>query len=296
MQMKEILYLSVGDVRIGLRSDVPLGFMDGTAAFRCEACLPDVWIDVIAAEVLPATPNNPCGDDGIFQYYQDGSLCYKKAKAGQDGAVSLTVYAPDFSRIELYLNEGAFPDVVQTADKVLQLLPMRQMLAHFQAMLLHSSRIAVCDKAILFTAPSGTGKTTQAKLWNRFEKAEIVSNDRTILRKQGNDFSSYGYPVDGSSPIYSRKWLPLGAIVVLCQGAENHIRRLPVRQALKCLTEQTAMDFRDTEERMTIQQLWLDLLAVYPVYQLICTPDQDAVTCLRKQLEKDEVIAVVSDS
>ena len=103
---------------------------------------------------------------------------------GKDGAVSQAVYAPDFSRVELYVNEGAFPNVVRTADKVLQLLPMRQLLAHYQAFLLHSSRIAVCGKAVLFTAPSQTGKTTQARLWSFFEHAEMVGNDRTILRKK----------------------------------------------------------------------------------------------------------------
>ena len=188
------------------------------------------------------------------------------------------------------MNEGAFPNVVRTVDKVLQLLPMRQLLAHYQAFLLHSSRIAVCGKAVLFTAPSQTGKTTQARLWNCYGYAEIAGNDRTILRKSGNEFNTYGYPVDGSSPIYSNKRLPLGAIVVLRQGAENHIQRLLVPQALKCLMEQTAMDTWNAIERMAIQQLCLDLLGEYPVYLLTCRADKDAVVCLKQQLEKDEVI------
>ena len=76
----------------------------------------------------------------------------------------------------------------------------------------------------------------------------------------------------------------------------NRIRRLPIAQASKSLTEQTAMDSWNLDERMIIQQLWLDLLEKYPVYHLICSPDRDAVMCLRQQLEKDEVISVAGHS
>lgn len=287
---KNKLYLSLGDITVGLFSDFPLHLLEGTEAFHCEEKPPDVSIDVLAADRLPAAPGIPCGDDGIFRYYRDDQYYYEEAKLGKDGAISQAIYTPDFSRVVLYVNEGAFPNVVRTADKVLQLLPMRQLFAQYQAFLLHSSRIAVCGKAVLFTAPSQTGKTTQARLWNRYEYAEIVGNDRTILRKSGNEFNTYGYPVDGSSPIYSNKRLPLGAIVVLRQGTENHIQRLLVPQALKCLMEQTAMDTWNSIERMEIQQLWLDLLGEYPVYLLTCRADKDAVVCLKQQLEKDEVI------
>ena len=105
-----------------------------------------------------------------------------------------------------------------------------------------------------------------------------------------------GYPVDGSSPIYSNKRLILGAIVVLRQGTENQIQRLAAPQALRFLMEQTAIDLWNAEERVVIQQLWIDLLELYPVYQLTCRPDRDAVICLKKQLEKDEVISFVSHS
>lgn len=293
---KNKLYLSLGDITIGLFSDFPLHLLEGTEAFRCEEKPPDVSIDVLAADRLPAAPGIPWGDDGMFRYYRDDQYYYEEAKLGKDGAVSLAVYPPDFSRVQLYVNEGTFPNVVRTADKVLQLLPLRQLFAQYQAFLLHSSRIAVCGKAVLFTAPSQTGKTTQANLWSRFEHAEIAGNDRTILRKSGIEFYTYGYPVDGSSPIYSSKRFPLGAIVILRQGTENQIQRLPLPQALKCLMGQTAMDTWNAGDRSTIQQLWLDLLDRYPVYLLTCRPDKDAVLCLKQQLEKDEVISVARHS
>lgn len=290
------MYLSVADIKIGLFSDFFLEMLAGTETFKCDEKDVDVEIEIIASDMLPEVYGSFCGDDGIFRYYRDSKSYYKKAKMGKDGAVSLAVYTSDFSRIKLYVNEGVFPDVVRTADKVLQLLPMKQLLAYHQAFLLHSSRIEVCGKAVLFTAPSQTGKTTQARLWNYYEHAVIAGNDRTVLRKNNDKFDTYGYPVDGSSPVYSNKQIPLGAIVVLGQGEKNHIRRLSASQALKYLLGQTVMDSWDIDERMMIQQLWLDLLEKYPVYHLICSPDRDAVMCLRQQLEKDEVISIADHS
>ncbi|MGN0276662.1 MAG: hypothetical protein ACI4CZ_05660 [Hominisplanchenecus sp.] len=289
---KKKRYLSIGGVKIGLFSDFPLQLLEGTEPFQCCEGTTDVSVDIIAVDTFHEAAGVPCGDDGIFRYYWDGTYYYKEAKLGKNGSISRTIYNPDFSCVKLYVNEGAFPDVVRTADKVLQLLPIKQLLTYYQSYLLHSSRITVGGKAILFTAPSQTGKTTQAQLWSRFEQAEIVGNDRTVLRKNNDKFDTYGYPVDGSSPVYNNNQIPLGAIVVLRQGTENHIRRLAASQALKFLMEQTVMDNWNVHERMSIQQLWLDLLSDYPVYLLTCRPDRNAVVCLKKVLEKDEVISI----
>ena len=291
MQKKMKRYLEIGDIRIAFSSDFLLRFLEGTEPFRGNERSPDVSIDVIASDALPEVRGAFCGDDGMFRYYRDDQFFYEEAKSGRNGAVSQTVYDTDFSRVKLYVNEGAFPNVVRTVDKVLQLLPMKQLLAYYGAFLLHSSRIEVHGQGVLFTGPSQTGKTTQAQLWHCFENAEVAGNDRTILRKRNKKFDTYGYPVDGSSPVCSNKCLPLAAIVVLRQDEENHIQRLTAPQALKCLMEQTAMDNWNADERMVIQLLWLDLLEIYPVYQLTCRPDRDAVICLKQQLEKDEVIS-----
>lgn len=285
----------MGGVVLGLFSDLPLEMLSGTAAFQCDG-VPTVPVQVSPVDNLPAVTGTICGDDGIFRYYRDGRQFYELAKPGADGSVSLAVYSLNFNQVILYLNEGAFPGAVHTADKVLQLLPMKQLLAHFGAFLLHSSRISFHGKAILFTAPSQTGKTTQARLWREYAGAEIAGNDRTLLRMAGSEIITSGYPVDGSSPVYSGKELPLGAIIVLRQGPENYVQRLSVASALCFLMEQTALDAWNGEERTEAQQFWLNLMENCPVYMLSCRPDSGAVRCLKNQLERDEVIPSAIDT
>lgn len=282
----------MGGVRIGFKTKIPLRFSQRTRPFRCDRNVPDIWVEIEDAEEFPSISADAAGDDGIFRYYRQNGGYYEKAIGGTEGSVSLAVYKGDFSELKLYINKRLLSDENRTVDKILQFLPMRQVLACYESFLLHSSRIAVGGKAILFTAPSQTGKTTQAKLWERYVHARIIGNDRTLIRKNKAGFATYGYPVDGSSPVCSSECCPLGAIAVLRQSADNEVCRLSASQALRFLMEQTAVDVWNREECMAIQMLWLDLLEKYPVYLLDCRPDKEAVACLKKQLEKDEVIPV----
>ena len=96
-------------------------------------------------------------------------------------------------------------------------------LIDYNAMILHSSLVDFSGNGIVFTAPSGTGKSTQADLWKKFKGAEILNGDRTIIRKNAN-YEAYGSPYAGSSGIYKNKFVNLKAIVVLRQADENRIQ------------------------------------------------------------------------
>ena len=72
------------------------------------------------------------------------------------------------------------------------------------------------------------GKTTQAKLWERFRNARIICNDRTLLRKQDGNWYSYGYPMDGSQPVRSGEVHVAGCIVLVkqSQNGKSSIERM----------------------------------------------------------------------
>lgn len=282
--------ISLGAVVIRVWSELPLQITDSIQPFCVNGKKPNVTITVCRMRDPIQMPSVPCGDDLLLNYYDDGSRLYAEAKPGTRGPLMVTVYTPDFDEATVYVNEAEHPGVVRTVEKVLQLFPIRRLLSKFNAMVVHASQIAVGDKGILFTAPSGTGKSTQARLWNRYEQARIICNDRTMLWNNGTSFDTYGYPIDGSTPIYCNSKLELGAIVVLRQGSENQLCHLPVLKAMKYLMEQTVFDVWSKAELGSISQQWTDILNRYPVYLLTCRADQDAVICLKKQLQRDGVI------
>lgn len=291
--MEHILYdfrLSLNEIILHIASDLPLTATDALRPFCVEMGKPDFYIRVRGVERMPKLPPDAAGSDLLLDYYQIGGLYYAAAKPGTAGPATITEYTADFSRATVYVNEREFPGVIRTVDKILQLFPIRRLLAGRGAMVLHSSRVRAGDKAILFTAASGTGKSTQAELWRQYEGSDVLCGDRTLLRKQDGGFSTCGFPVDGSNPVYSNTRLELGAVVALRQGRDNQVRRLSAFSALKYLMDQTVLDVWDAEEIGTVRGLWMDLLERYPVYLLECRPDQGAVDCLKRQLLRDEVI------
>lgn len=290
MEKKYKVNLTFGDLCIRLVSEVPLILSNEMKKFCMVQPKKAITVYIKIMKEKFEIRGERCGEDLLLEYYWDNPYFIAAAKRGTKGSAAVTVYRPDFSEAIFYINDTEFPGMIRRVSKILQLFPIRRALAEHGAMLLHSSRVFLSGKAIIFTAPSRTGKTTQAQLWNQYEKAEIVSNDRTLIQQEQDTFYTYGYPVDGSSPVYSSRKLPLGAIVVLKQGEENRTEKLLAGKALKYLMEQTVADIWDGEEMQILQELWVCLLRQYPVYQLTATPDERAVFCLKEQLIRDEVI------
>ena len=280
--------LCLGGVVLHLESELPLRLEGRLPLFDSSGAGPQVQVQVRVMEEMPSAAW--VAEDLLANYYWDGRHRWMAAKSGPREPLTVTEYTPDAGEMCMYVNEREHPGVVRTVNKVLQLLPTRIMLLQRRRLLLHASRVAVRGRAILFTAPSGTGKSTQARLWRETEGGVVLSNDRTLLRELDGGWSSEGYAIDGSDPVDNNTACPLGAIVVLRQGPENRVERLGPAKALKALMEQSVLDVWDREQLRAAQLLWLELLSAVPVYLLCCRPDAEAVRCLKERLTKDGVL------
>ena len=149
---------------------------------------------------------------------------------------------------------------------------------------LHSSFVLYKDKALVFTGPSGIGKTTQAELWRDFQGALIVNGDACLLRRMEDGWHAFGTPVHGSSPYCENREAPLSALVVLKQGKENRLERLDAFSALsECLPE----FYRPRMDPETEDTFWKaadSLFREIPVYKLICRPDRKATELVKETI------------
>lgn len=225
------------------------------------------------------------GEDLLLEYYQEKDRLLCLSKGGMGTYLSTAVCSPDYQNIMWYLY-GAHASSLSSVGNLLRLIPIKMILQRSGTIFLHASQIALQGKGILFTAPSGTGKTTQAKLWNRSRNTPIICNDRTLIQNG----LTYGYPVDGSEPVCSGASFPLGAVVLLEQSPENRIRRLKPMEVLTKLMPQVVYDCWNPNATSAATQQILELIQHFPVYLLGCTPDEHAVTCLEQQLKKDGVL------
>lgn len=231
------------------------------------------------------------GEDAICQYYRQEDKLFCITRGGTKGPVACSVYDRQFREIICTLNTAPFLAPAKDLGSVLRMIPLRAIFQHFSVLFLHASRVSFRGKAILFTAPSGTGKTTQAKLWQTYRGADILSNDRTLIRNTDGTWNAYGFPMDGSEPVCSNAVLPLGAVVLLEQGKENRVERMNSAQGAIRLMGQTVIDVWNPEAQATALNQILSLVAHIPLYQLTCTSDKRAVDTLESILLEDEVFS-----
>jgi len=153
--------------------------------------------------------------------------------------------------------------------------------------LLHSSFIRVGDKGILFTAPSGTGKSTQAELWQKYRGAEVINGDRAAVIPTEEGVLAYGIPYSGTSGICHNAKLPVAAIVHLAQAPENRIEALRGLRAFRRVWEGCSVNVWDKEDVDRCTNSVLETIRQVPVIHLACTPDETAVQTLEQYLRRE---------
>lgn len=167
-------------------------------------------------------------------------------------------------------------------------LGLETLMRVWRGLLLHASLIRWKGSGILFTAPSGTGKSTQANLWKQYESADILNGDRAALRPVDGTWYAYGLPYAGSSGIYRNESVPVKAIAVLRQAKENRIRALRPQEAVRYLYSEVTTHRWDREFVEEIWEIMLAMLGQIPVYLLECRPDAGAVQLMKDTLTAGE--------
>ena len=160
-------------------------------------------------------------------------------------------------------------------------------LANLGAISLHSSLIRYQGKAILFTAPSGTGKSTQADLWAKHRGADVFNGDRSMIRKIGGSWTAFGSPFAGTSGLYRNESAPIRAIIVLRKAETNSIRMLGQAEAFRCLYSETIIPRWNDKAHSLIMDLITQITAEIPVVMLSCRPEESSVDLLNQFLQEE---------
>lgn len=171
-----------------------------------------------------------------------------------------------------------------SAKNVLEEAGIFRMLAEHGGVVLHSSYIITQrGEALLFSAPSGTGKSTQAELWRKFAGAKVINGDRALVKAE-NGVAANGILFSGTSGISENVTAPLRAIVLLRQSEKNEIRSVSGKEAFMRLLPQCSY-YPDEEENLRIvTDILAEIISAVPVYDFGCVPEKSAVTALNEVL------------
>ncbi|MBE7057803.1 MAG: hypothetical protein E7387_01710 [Ruminococcaceae bacterium] len=154
-------------------------------------------------------------------------------------------------------------------------------------LLFHSAAVEVDGKAYLFTAPSGTGKTTHIALWKKIhgEKMTIVNGDKPLLKVNSDEIIVYGTPWDGKERQSTNASAKVAGICILTRGKENKITRIASSEALATLMSQT---FRPAgaESLKKVVEGVITLSSRVPVWKLECNISEEAARVSYEAMSK----------
>ena len=278
------LFFDICQIKIRCDLDFEVSISPDTNAFLTSPCQPDLTFRFLPVSDL-SFPNDEGTVRGVCRYYhwQTGYSIFW-CIAGTDSPYARVSWSAD-NPSALFCHY--LPDSVKflsTSKAVVDLLGLESVMLHRHALLLHAAFIRSNGRGILFTAPSGTGKSTQASLWEKYMGAEILNGDRAGIRKIGDTWHAFGLPYAGSSNIYRNESAPLKALVLLRQAKENRISRISSAEAMRSIYPEITIHRWDPDFVAKALDLFLELCTDVPVYLLECLPDEGAVRTLEERL------------
>lgn len=149
-----------------------------------------------------------------------------------------------------------------------------QEMVAYDGFLMHGAVIEKDGKGYLFTAPSGTGKTTHTKLWKELYNAEYINGDKPIIRLIDGEFYACGTPWRGKECFGKNAMVKLHALCFIERDVNNSIRKLSAREVLLRVFNQLLLPNDDVSDNY--YGLIDQLLSNIPCYLLRCNMDEEA--------------------
>jgi len=242
----------------------------------------DLTVKFTAVAELAKVPENAVYESGA--YFSDECVCY----CDLPDTAPFACRSGDLRTGKLLFEYVAgYESRFSTSQCIMNYLGFETMLLAHDALLLHSSFIRlVSGCGILFSAPSGTGKSTQAELWRRCRHAEVINGDRAGLKRTNDTWTAWGLPYAGTSGIYRNDSASICAVVALRQSKTNAIRRLNPAQAIFYLYPELTLHRWEVVSVSQAMNLLTDLVSSVPVFLLECRADEDAVSLLENTLKE----------
>lgn len=183
--------------------------------------------------------------------------------------------------------------IIDYSDNYLETLALYRKittkLSDYGIILFHGSVIAVDGIAYLFTAKSGTGKSTHTRLWREhfLDRAVMINDDKPLIEVRKDGVTAYGTPWDGKHHLSTNTSAPLKAICILERGEKNEIEKIEIDEAYPLFLQQI---YNPTDRQALTSTLdTLDrLMDKVSIYRLKCNMNEDAVEIAYKGMQEEQ--------
>lgn len=188
-----------------------------------------------------------------------------------------------------YLNNKfrAFPNITKEENEYMSVGEgfYNEVLKH-GGILLHASCVEKDGDAYLFSAKSGTGKSTHTHLWlNEIPNTRIINDDKPLLIKRGNKFFACGTPFSGKTDENINEQALVRAIVFLHRSEENELKRISPARAVPLFIAQT-INPRIAEYADKMLERADEVLMTVPVFSLGCNKNCGTGKFVYEEIER----------
>lgn len=233
----------------------------------------------------------------ICSLYEDVQMLCSDYRSADTPEFTITITEEDIHREsvqsdETRRNEGLPPYTF--SEGYLETLAVYRKLAERllsdDILLFHGSAVAVDGQCYIFTAKSGTGKSTHVRLWRKVlgERAVMVNDDKPLIRIKDGVAMVYGTPWDGKHRLSTNMAVPLKAIAVLQRGERNCIAPLGVKEAFPLLLQQTYRP-EDRLQLLKAMQLLGKMAENVNLYVLHCNMEEEAAKVAFEGMSHEQI-------
>lgn len=168
-------------------------------------------------------------------------------------------------------------------------LSLERHFARRSCYILHCAFLSFNEKAILFSGPSGIGKSTHADLWcKNIPGTHVVNGDRCLITQNPDGtYEANAWPVCGSSQICHLEHYPIHALVFMGQSPQNQVRELSLMQRFQLLNMQLMVNHWNAEATRKAMDWMLAFCQQVTIKEYHCNMHPDAPLLLGRSLGFD---------
>ena len=287
------MHFTIGPITLSIHGLTETEIPVNTQKFITEEREADIHYTFRIVKELPYLEEGwePIFERPDIQVFRNGELEARKLAVGTMEAAYAITKETNENEIEVYFLE-AIKQELNIDTIFVSCLALEKHFAKKGAHILHSCFLHYKGQAILFSGPSGIGKSTHAHLWCQYiEDTHVVNGDRCLIYKnEEGEYVASAWPVCGSSGICLTETYPLKAIVFMGQAPNNEVISVRPMQLFKQLSSQITINWWNKQQVSHTLDDLQQMLGKVNMCNYICNLTEEAPNNLYNELKERQWI------